>query len=282
MSPRETASLLLRLSERDVAVLESLHAHRLLLTGHLRRLHFAYGHATVAAAAGATMRVLTRLESHGLATRLTRRIGGVRSGSSGIVWQLGATGERLLRTMHGAKHRRRYVEPSPAFTAHTVAVAELAVRLRELHDRRVVELVTVETEPTCWRSFVGPQGAVEWLKPDLFAITASGDYEDHWFFEADLATEHPPVIVRKAKVYQRYAAAGSHQARHGLFPAVLWIVPDTARRDALQAALSADRTIQPGLFRVVTSAEFQQAITSGGPDPPTQADQPPTTHTERR
>jgi hypothetical protein len=284
MSPRETASLLLRLSERDVAILESLHAHRLLLTGHLRRLHFAYGHATVAAAAGATMRVLIRLESYGLATRLSRRIGGVRSGSSGIVWQLGGTGERLLRTMHGTKHRRRYVEPSPAFTAHTLAVAELAVQLRELHDRREIEVVSVETEPACWRSFVGPHGAIEWLKPDLFAITASGDYEDHWFLEADLATEHPPVIVRKAKVYQRYAATGRHQARHGLFPAVVWIVPDQARRDALQAALSADRTIQPGLFRVVTTDEFEQLIASGTPDPPAPADQPPppTTHTERR
>lgn len=268
MSPTDTTSLLMRLSERDVAILESLLDYRLLQTSYVRRLHFAHGHATVNAATGATMRVLTRLESHGLVMRLERRIGGVRSGSSGIVWQLGATGERLLRTMHGQKKRRRYVEPSPAFTAHTLAVAELAVTLHELRDRGAVELISVETEPSCWRSFAGPQGTLEWLKPDLFVITASGDYEDHWLFEADLATEHPPVVVRKAKVYQRYAATGAHQNRHGLFPAVVWVVPDTARQAAVQAALSADTALQPELFRVITTEDFAALITGDQPDPP--------------
>jgi len=269
MNPRDATSLLLHLSERDVAILESLRSHRLLTTGQLCRLHFAVGHATVAAASGAALRVLVRLESHHLVSRLARRIGGVRAGSSGVVWQLGSTGDRLLRTMHGQKHRRRYVEPSPAFTAHTLAVADLAVRLHELQDRRVVELLSVETEPSCWRSFTGPHGALEWLKPDLYAVTASGEYEDHWYLEADLATEHPPVVVRKAKVYQRYAATGTHQARHGLFPAVVWVVPDTPRQGAVRAALAADPALQSELFRVVTTNELDQLITQGHPDPPT-------------
>jgi hypothetical protein len=271
MSPAAVTSLLLRLSERDVGILESLRSHRLLSTNQIQRLHFAHGHASTAAAAGATMRVLTRLADHHLVVRLERRIGGVRAGSSGIVWQLASTGERLLRTMHGEKHRRRYIEPTPAFTAHTLAVAELAVRLYELQDRRAVELISVETEPSCWRSFVGPHGTLEWLKPDLYAVTASGDYEDHWFLEADLATEHPPVVVRKAKVYQRYAATGAHQARHGLFPAVVWVVPDTARQGAIQAALAADPAIQPALFRVVTTSQFSTLITGDYPDPSTAA-----------
>jgi hypothetical protein len=269
VSPAAVTSLLLRLSERDVAVLESLRAYRLLTTVHIRRLHFAHGHATITAASGATMRVLTRLESHGLVVRNKRRIGGVRAGSAGITWQLGSTGERLLRTMHGEKHRRRYVEPSPAFTAHTVAVAELAITLRELDDASTVELVTLDPEPSCWRSFVGPHGTLEWLKPDLYAVTASADYEDHWFIEADLATEHPPVVVRKAKIYQRYAATGAHQARHGLFPAVVWVVPDTARRLALEGALAADKAIQPELFRVVRADGFRQLVGSDDASLPT-------------
>jgi hypothetical protein len=268
MSPAAITSLLLRLSERDIQILEGLRAHRLLKTDHVRRLHFAHGHATVAAAAGATMRVLTRLEAHDLAKRTGRTIGGVRAGSSGITWQLGSTGERLLRTMHGEQHRRRYVEPTPAFAAHTLAVAELAVQLHELREQGVLELVALETEPSCWRSFVGQHGVLEWLKPDLYVVTASGDYEDHWFFEADLATEHPPVVVRKAKVYQRYAATGAHQARHGLFPAVAWVVPDTARQRAIEAALSADPALQAALFRVVVAAEFGRLISGDQADPP--------------
>jgi hypothetical protein len=267
MSPADTSHLLQRLSERDVAILESLYTHRLLRTSQIRRLHFASGHANVNAATGATMRVLGRLEAHTLVARLTRRIGGVRAGSSGIVWQIGAAGDRLLRAMHGRKKRRRYLEPSPAFVAHTLATADLAVALRELADREAIELLELETEPSCWRSFTGPHGALEWLKPDLFAVTASGDYEDHWMLEADLATEHPPVVVRKAKVYQRYAATGAHQARHGLFPAVVWVVPTQARQRAVQAALQADPGVQPELFQVVTTAEFSPLITGDRPDP---------------
>jgi hypothetical protein len=268
MSPTDATSLLMQLSTRDIAILESLRSYRLVTTAQIRRLHFAQGHASLSAAAGAVMRVLTRLEAHDLVARLARRIGGVRAGSSGITWQLGAVGERLLRTMHGEKQRRRYIEPSPAFAAHTLAVAELAIELHELQDEGVLELVKLDTEPSCWQSFVGPHGTFEWLKPDLYAVTATGDYEDHWFIEADLATEHPPVVVRKAKVYQRYAATGGHQARHGLFPAVIWVVPDTARQGAIEAPLSADRAIQPGLFRVVTTVDFRRLITSDQPEPP--------------
>lgn len=268
MSGRDVAALLLRLSKRDTGILDHLRAHRVLTTAMIRRLHFARGHATLGAASGATMRVLTRLEELGLVKRLGRSIGGVRAGSSGISWQLGATGERLLRTMHGETKRRRYMEPSHLFVAHTLAVSELAVQLRELTSENTIELLRIEPEPLNWRSFMGPQGAVEWLKPDLYAITASGDFEDHWLLEADLNTEHPGVVVRKAKTYQRYAATGAHQARHGLFPAVVWVVPDPARQSALTAALTADKSIQPGLFRVVTMEGFRELITGDQPDPP--------------
>lgn len=272
MSPAAVTSLLLRLSERDLAILESLRTYRLLSTALIRRLHFGRDHATLGAASGATMRVLTRLEAQHLIVRLQRRIGGVRAGSVGITWQLGATGETLLRTMRGEKQRRRYQPPSLAFTAHTLAVATLAVQLHELDDDGVVELVGLDHEPNCWRSFVGPHGTRDWLKPDLLFVTASGDYEDHWFIEADLATEHPPVVVRKAKVYQRYAATGAYQARHGLFPAVAWVVPDTARQMALRAALAADQAIQAGLFRVVIADQFADLVTSDPPDPPAAPD----------
>lgn len=268
MTPAATTQLLSQLSERDVAIIQSLRTYRLLTTAHIRRLHFASGHATLGAAAAAVMRVLTRLESRNVVKRLSRRVGGVRAGSSSISWQLGAAGERLLRTMHGETNRHRYLEPSPAFTAHTTAIAELAVGLHELKTTGAIELLTIDTEPSCWRSFIGPHGVAEWLKPDLSVVTANGDYEDHWMVEVDLASEHPPVIVRKAKVYQRYAATGTHQAEHGLFPAVIWVVPDQARQQALQKALAADRAVQAELFRVVTTEQVLGFIANGNPEPP--------------
>ena len=275
MSPQDITALLERLSERDLAVLESLRTYRLLTTAHIRRLHFAHGHATLGAASGATMRVLTRLEGHGLIARLMRRIGGVRAGSTEITWQLASTGERLLRRLHGETKRRRYVEPSGMFVKHTLLKAELAIQLRELANAEDIELVSLEAEPRCWRSFVSPHGTLEWLKPDLYAVTATGDYEDHWFLEADRATEHPPDVISKAKVYQRYAATGAHQARHGLFPAVTWVVPTPARQQALEAALSADRAVQSGLFRVITVDQFREVVAGDQPDPPAET---PTQH----
>lgn len=271
MTRDNVADLLLSLSDRDRAVLESLRELRLLTTALLRRLHFIHqpesaeedgiegpdkGHAAEAAAAVAAMRVLGRLEARGLVARLMRRIGGVRAGSSGIIWQLGATGERLLRVIHGEPRRKRYVEPSALFVDHTLAVAEAAVRLRELDRQGAVELVAVETEPSAWRSFLAPHGARSTLKPDLFAITASGEFEDHWFIEVDRATEHPSVVMRKAQVYERYAATGAHQAEHELFPAVVWVVPDAKRQRALEAALAAERGLTAERYRVVCEADF--------------------------
>src|SRR5664279_1983966 len=191
-----------RLSDRDQEILASLDAHRLMTTRQLQRLHFGLGHSGPASATRATTRVLGRLLGLRLVDRLERRIGGVRRGSAGYVWQLGPAGERLQRLGRSDK-RRRYVEPGDRYLAHSLAVSELAVRLHEATAAGRLELSRLEAEPDCWRSFLGQHGQAEWLKPDLFAITASGDFEDHWFIEADLATEHPPVIVRKCRSYQR-------------------------------------------------------------------------------
>ena len=259
MSPADINRLHDRLSDRDLAILESLRTHRLLSTRQVQRLHFAHGYTSTSAATRCANRVLDRLEGHGLIRRLARRIGGVRRGSSGLIWQLGPTGERLIRTLRGG-NRRRYVEPSAMFAAHTVATAELAIQLSEMSAAGDLELLSLETEPVCWRTFIGSHGVQEWLKPDLYAVTASGEFEDHWFIEVDLATEHPPVVARKARIYQRYAATGAHQAGHGLFPAVLWVVPDSARQVALEAALRADAQLQPELFRVVTLDAFTTTV----------------------
>lgn len=276
MTKNDIHGLLELLSERDLSILESVRKYRALTTTLIRRLHFPNareaattpnsGHATEPAASVATIRVLTRLESHRLIARLQRRIGGVRAGSSGITWQLGSIGERLLRLRNGESARRRYSEPSPAFVSHTLAVADLAVTMHELDRNQAIELLRVEAEPHCWRSFLSPHGARAWVKPDLFAITAGGDYEQHWFIEADNATEHAPVIARKAVAYRRYAASGIYQADHGLFPAVAWVVPDAKRQNGIKAVLAGEASLaellKAGLFQVLTTSQFPAFITS--------------------
>ena len=247
-------SLLEQLSERDLAVLASLERFRLLTTGHLQRLHFA-DHASDLASARACTRSLRRLEEHELVSSLARRIGGVRRGSASYVWQLAAVGERLLRSLRGQARRRRFVEPGGTFVAHTLAVNDVAVALLEAG--RTGQGLTVErlaTEPGNWRQYLGPGSETRWLKPDLHVVLViaddDGEYEEHLFLEIDLGTEHLPRIRDKCATYAAYAATGAYQADHGLFPAVVWLSPDPARRKALAAAVTGTPGLPEGAFRV--------------------------------
>jgi len=122
--------------------------------------------------------------------------------------------------------RKRNFEPSPHFVNHTLAVSELNVQLMGMAGIAVVD---VQFEPNCWRTYSGNT-----LKPDLYAVTSDGEYEDSWFFEIDLATEAPSRILSKCEQYQDYYRSGVEQSDYGVFPKVVWIIPDSKRRDSLQ------------------------------------------------
>lgn len=252
MSPAISARLLDSLGPRDLAILASLEAYRLLSSPQIRRLHFDPTHTTQAASTRSTHRVLARLEADRLVSRLEQRVGGHGGGSSSLIWQLGPTGATILRQRAGRPRRNRFVEPSAMFTRHTLSVAEVAVSVIEATRVGAAELVRLDTEPRCWRRYLTTTGVAQWLKPDLHVITAGGDFEDHAFVEVDLGTEHRPQLLAKARAFQRYRATQAYQDRHGVFPLVIWAVPDTARQQFLQAAFAADTALDPGLFRVVT------------------------------
>lgn len=256
MSGTRLDNLIDSLSDRDLQVLADLDNFRLLTTRQLQRLHFADGHLTVSAGARACVRVLSRLRDHDLVRPLERRIGGVRSGSAGYIWHLGPAGERLLRAQSGRTARRRYPEPSRHFISHTLAVADLAVQLTETARTTSLDIVRIETEPANWQRFLSPTGAAQWLKPDLYVVTAVGDFEDHWFIEADLNTEHLPVILRQCNAYQNYLASGRHQAQHGVFPVVVWVTPTADRATAIQTSITAKPDVASEVYRVCTTKNF--------------------------
>lgn len=261
--PRLSARRLLRLqddlSDRERAVLLGLADCRLLATGQLQRLHFA-DHATEGAASRICRRVLARLQRLGVIEHLERRIGGVRAGSASYVWRVGQVGERLLRQADEAL-RGRHKQPGLRFVDHVLAIAECTVQLVEADRRDDLELVTVEHEPACWRGFLGSHGSAETLKPDLYAVTANAEYEDSWFIEVDRATESLPTVLRKCAQYERYQRSGREQAARGVFPAVLWVVPDDGRATAMTAAIRRRYGPNQELFRVTSAACFLPTIT---------------------
>lgn len=249
-----------RLSDRDLQILHDLEDFRLLTTRQIQRLHFASGHRTQSAGTRACTRVLSRLTELGLIAHLARRIGGVRQGSAATTWQLAATGERLLRSLRGAGNRRRYTEPATEFVEHTLEVAELAVLLRETEHAGHFEVPELQAERRAWTRFVGPHGAPVWLRPDLRAVTAGNDYEQHWFIELDRRTERAKFLERKLSTYAAYYRSGAYQAAHDLFPTVLWVVPDTRRIAELRKIVGAIQ-LPEQLFRYCLPEAFVDLVT---------------------
>jgi hypothetical protein len=249
------------LAPRDFEILRSIAAHRYLTTRHIEALHFS-GHASPLGAIRSVNRVLKRLSGLRLISHLDRRVGGIRAGSSSFVWSLAATGDRLLQAETGDGVRRRQRDPSARFLDHILAVADIHVALVQASGTAALELVTVQIEPGSWRRFLGLGGESRLLRPDLAVVTAQGEYEDHWFIEADLASEHPPTVVRKCRLYEDYRASGVEQETHGLFPRVLWAVPDQVRADRLTAAIRSARLDQD-LFRVTTVEQLVPAVIGG-------------------
>ena len=253
---------------RDRAVLADLERFRVLDTRQIQRLHFA-DHATGLAAARACNRTLLRLRAYQLIAPLDRRIGGVRRGSASYIWQLAATGERFLRHTRGQAHRRRFTEPSPYFVNHTLAVADIAIAIIETeHQVASFTVEAIGTEPSNWRSYLGKGGEPRWLKPDLHVITSttagegadSAGYEEHAFLEIDLGTEHLPRIQAKCQMYAAYATTGAYQAEHGLFPLVVWLSADPARRRALRAAIAGTRGLPQELFTVASPDQYPKDL----------------------
>jgi hypothetical protein len=134
-------------------------------------------------------------------------------------------------------HARRLGAPGGRFTAHTLAITELVVRLHAAHKRGDLDLIEVEGEPACSRGYLGPMGARLILKPDLFVRVGVGAYEDRWMVEVDLATEAGGTIRAKTERCVAYYRSGTEQAEHGVFPRVLWAAPDARRMRQLEEAL---------------------------------------------
>jgi len=243
------------LPERDRLVLEQVAAHRYLTTGQLEQFVFTT-HTSADSAARTARRVLARLERNGLLASLSRRIGGVRAGSSARVWQLTSGAARLLRD-DGFSFRRH--DPSPRFLGHCLAVADVNLLLRGLLNKGATA-VDVEVEPAAWRSFTGAGGERRSLQPDLSALIQTDDFDERWFLEVDLGTESLPTLLKKCGQYESYRASGIEQTEHGSFPLVWWILTSQQRADRLTSTIRRTPRLTPALYRIVTMDELPRRL----------------------
>jgi hypothetical protein len=132
------------------------------------------------------------------------------------------------------------------------------VRLYEADRAGEVECVQIQTEPQCWRSFLGPMSAPLILKPDLYLRVAApaSAYEYRWLCEVDLATENKGALLAKCHRYVAHYRSGSEQRERGVYPRVLWLVPDQRRAGQIKAVLGHLPISERRLFTV---REFEHA-----------------------
>jgi hypothetical protein len=234
ISARQLDAVAEQMTEIDWQVL-SFVADLCLATGtQVARAFFLRGQAPDSEARAAR-RQLARLSQHRVLDRLPRRVGGRRRGSDSHAYAVGVAGARLLA--RDGIHIKHMGAPGSRYVRHTLAVAELVVRLREADRAGDLDLIAVAAEPACWRGFIGAHGARIVLKPDLYARVGVGALEDRWFIEVDQATESSTTILAKAQRYVAYYREGSEQRTNDIFPRVAWTVPNERRRVQLEAVL---------------------------------------------
>jgi hypothetical protein len=247
------------LSDRDRAVAATVRELRLATGDQLARLHFA------AVTARERRRVLTRLVSLRVLARLPRPVGGVRAGSVGYVYALDVVGQRLsdgTGPVRGYRIRRPW-QPGLGVTAHTLAVTELRVRLAEAERRGELRVVRFQGEPACWWRYLGRGGGLVTLKPDATAELAVNGFRDSWFIEVDRGTESPMTIAKKAEAYVAYWRSGPEASHHGVFPRVLFVVPDDARHSVAVDVLGRQTADAWHLFAVSTFDNVIQRLEEG-------------------
>ena len=249
-----------RLTARDLAVLQTIRKYRFLTSSQVGSLFFTDCSTKTSRSRNQNL-LLQRLGDYGLIRPLKRRMGGLGGGSSLQVWHLTEAGQRLL-TLNDPDSikRKRITEPQPLFLEHTLAIAECAVQLTAICRYSAdLNLVTLDTEPTCWRRF-SDNGKAVYLKPDLFAITTYQKYEDRWFVEMDLGSESPRQVVEKCNAYLRYYYTGIEQKEIGMFPLVVWIVKDAVRKERLKEYIRGSIKGQPRMFLVITPDELEKML----------------------
>lgn len=255
-----TARQLLRvradLTERDWQIIAMLARVRVATSGQLEVLYFA---GVTRRRAQQRLAVLVRRR---VLARLPRVIGGVRAGSRGHVYALDAAGQRLADLGHGRRPRR----PRPVGRAHidhALAVAEVYVRVVLAERSGELRLLRFAGEPGAWRSFHGAGGARVTLAPDAYLVTSVDGFEDHWFLEVDLGTESAATLSRKLAVYRGYWQSGTEQAARGIFPKVLWLVPDEPRVGVLAKVIARQPAEARSLFVVSRTGDVVARLRQG-------------------
>jgi Replication-relaxation len=252
------------LGDRDTQIIQALARVRVATVRQLQRLFFVT--TSPLSSSRQCQKTLERLSAWRVVTRLERRVGGARSGSAGFIYALDTLGQRVVGRAGpvGGSRPRRAWTPSRPFLRHALAVSELYVRLVEVARMAPFVIEAFDAEPGSWRAFTGSAGEVVFLKPDAFIRLGADEFTHSTFVEVDCGTESRTALAVKFDRYRLYWASGAEQRRHGVFPRVLWLVPERKRYQQVLDAASRQPAESWRLFRVALYDEAIHALVGDG------------------
>jgi len=229
------------------AIIKTLSIVRVATSKQLERLHFISGNR------GTRLRMcnytLRRMTDLGVLVRWRRPNGGPGGGSEVFCYALDRPGQLIARP-DSARRSKHWLYPYPDVTylPHRLAVTEVYVLAHEAAAHGFT-LKKYESEPICWRRL--PMHTARTVRPDAYLSLADARYVYHWFIEVDMGTEWPKRINEKLKIYYRYYQSGYEQYDlKGVFPKVLFLVPDLARKQQIEAVIHQQAHDARRLFRV--------------------------------
>lgn len=246
-----------RMSERDWRILELVNQLHLVTGLQVERVIFAS--LSPNSRIVTRSRTLSRLVCWRVLSRLPRRVGGPKRGSSVAVYAMDSAGQWLLQERVNAASCagvvRRPGVPGERFTDHILAVSELYVQLVEAECAGLLRLRAFQAEPQSWWS----NGRGGWLKPDAYFVVSNGRSDYLWWTEIDRATESLPTIERKLRAYLDFERQG-HAGPRGALPRVLIAVPDDWRCMAVSGVVARLSAPAAELFTVVVAAAVVDAV----------------------
>jgi Replication-relaxation len=229
------------LAPRDAQVVELVGRFRLMTAEQIRTVAFPG-----LASKTPLDRSLMRLTAGGYLRRLARFVGGFGGGSGQYVYQLGRMGWRSLGK--GGTYR-----PLRVVDLHTLTITECFVALHSLERGGELTVISYQPEPGCHLNVAGTP-----LTPDAYmelGLSAPRLKFRYWL-EIDRDTENPDTIKNKCVWYWR-----AYQACQGdVFPLVVFVVPDTARRREIERVVTVGPAEAHALFQVAELNTFVEVI----------------------
>ncbi len=185
-----------RLTPRDLAITAEVGRFKLMTASQILRVFFQEPHRSELSRARRCQAVLSRLTKHGVLARLEER-----DETKSFIYCLDIAGQRIAEQV-SKRPRRKYAWYSPLIW-HTLAIAELWVRLIEAHRAGELILHAFETEPRCWREFSGLR-----LKPDAYIeldeVEGDKRYRSNFYIEIDRGTQYGTKVTSKLPAYNAF------------------------------------------------------------------------------